>query len=293
MAQKLDDTGADLRRKVAELEQRLMECRADGDKPREQQSATAEVLSVINSSPGDLAPVFDAILDKAMNLCEAAFGTLRTTPDGEHFDLAALRRVPPALAEYLEHDPPTIGSGRGPARILEGEQVVHVLDAADDEAYRSGPPGRRALVDLGGARTVLSVGKGKENAVLGGFTIYSAEGPPFPRGSPARIPRCRFAREPRTDCGQPLHANIGLYGSRPSGFPQCGRACRHPNGVVCAAAQRQLLPWTHLRSPPGSAPLHRQADLALAEFCGSGGCRDGKCASHHRNSRGPGTADRH
>src|SRR5260221_7385405 len=179
MAQKLDDTGADLRRKVAELEQRLMECRADGDKPREQQSATAEVLSVINSSPGDLAPVFDAILDKAMNLCEAAFGTLRTTPDGEHFDLAALRRVPPALAEYLEHDPPTIGSGRGPARILEGEQVVHVLDAADDEAYRSGPPGRRALVDLGGARTVLSVGMRKDNAVLGVITIYRQEVRPF------------------------------------------------------------------------------------------------------------------
>jgi two-component system, NtrC family, sensor kinase len=104
---------------------------------------------------------------------------LRTTQDGERFDLAALRKVPPALAEYLEHDPPTIGSGRGPARILEGEQVVHVLDAADEETYRSGSPGRRALVDLGGARTILSVGMRKDEAVLGVITIYRQEVKPF------------------------------------------------------------------------------------------------------------------
>ena len=145
----------------------------------EQQTATAEVLQVINASPGDLAPVFDAMLDKAMRLCEAAFGTLRTTQDGERFDLAALRRVPPALAEYLEHNPPTIGSGRGPARILEGEQVVHILDAADDETYWSGPPGRRAFVDLGGARTILMVGMRKDDAILGVITIYRQEVKPF------------------------------------------------------------------------------------------------------------------
>jgi hypothetical protein len=114
-----------------------------------------------------------------MRLCDAAFGTLRTTQDGEHFDLAALGRVPPALAEYLEHDSPTIGSGRGPARILEGERVVHVLDAAADDTYRSAPPGRRALVDLGGARTVLSVGMRKDDVVLGVITIYRQEVRPF------------------------------------------------------------------------------------------------------------------
>jgi regulator of replication initiation timing len=179
MTTTLDDEVIALRLANADLRGRLDEALAERDEREAQKAAMAEILEVINASPGDLASVFDAILEKAMRLCGAAFGTLRTTQDGEHFDLAALRRVPPALAEYLERDPPTIGSGRGPARILEGERVVHVLDAAADDTYRSGPPGRRALVDLGGARTVLSVGMRKNDVVLGVITIYRQEVRPF------------------------------------------------------------------------------------------------------------------
>jgi GAF domain-containing protein len=144
----------------------------------EQQTATAEVLQVINASPGELAPVFDAMLDKAMRLCEASFGQL-TTYDGERFQTAATRGVPMAFAEFRRHNPPDYGPGTAPARILDGEPVVHVSDLTAEDAYRAGEANRRALVDLGGARTSLVVPLRKHDAVLGFINIYRQEVRPF------------------------------------------------------------------------------------------------------------------
>src|SRR5207253_9849773 len=93
----------------------------------EQQTATAEVLGVINSSPGDLAPVFDAMLEKAMRLCDAAFGQLGTY-DGERFRTAATRGVPAAFAEYRRSNPPNYGPGTTPFRILAGDRVIRTDD---------------------------------------------------------------------------------------------------------------------------------------------------------------------
>jgi GAF domain-containing protein len=138
----------------------------------EQQTATAEVLGVINSSPGDLAPVFDAMLDKAMRLCDAAFGLLMT-PDGKLHRAAAHRGLPPTLAEYFQQSVPM---GRGLiGRLLAGEDRAQVMDAADDEVYRSGSTTRQALVDLGGARTGLAVALRKDRAYLGAFWLYRKE----------------------------------------------------------------------------------------------------------------------
>ena len=144
----------------------------------ERQTATTEVLETINSSPGDLQPVFEAILEKAMMLCDAAFGTFATF-DGERLDTVATRGVPEAFARYRLSNPPAYGPGTGPARLIAGEDYVHDIDAADSEAYRQGDPSRRAIVELGGARTILNVALRKDDALVGTISIYRREVKPF------------------------------------------------------------------------------------------------------------------
>src|SRR5262249_14581937 len=132
----------------------------------EQQTATAEVLGVINSSPGDLAPVLDTILEKAMRLCDARFGIMNTY-DGENFQSIATRGVPPAYAEYRAQTLHRPEPGTTIERIARGESIVHITDLKEDEAYRNGSRMRRALVDLGGARSMVSVALRKDEALLG------------------------------------------------------------------------------------------------------------------------------
>jgi len=144
----------------------------------EQQTAAAEVLQVINTSPGDLAPVFDAMLERAMRLCEGSFAQLDIY-DGERFQTAAMRNVPRRLAEFRIQSPPSYGPDTIPARLIAGELVVHVPDLQAEAAYRDGEPNRRAVVDLGGARAALAVPLRKDNALVGEFTIYRLEARPF------------------------------------------------------------------------------------------------------------------
>jgi len=80
----LGDAAADLRQTIAELQQQLEERTLERDEALAQQTATAEVLQVINSSPGDLAPVFDAMLEKAHSLCDVAYGSLELY-EGQYF----------------------------------------------------------------------------------------------------------------------------------------------------------------------------------------------------------------
>ncbi|MGH7031019.1 MAG: GAF domain-containing protein, partial [Stellaceae bacterium] len=143
-----------------------------------QQTATAEVLQVINSSPGNLTPVFQALLDKALALCGAAFGVLWTY-DGEHLHATALHGVPAAFAEFLTRAPHPVGSQNAHGRLLSGEPVVHVVDLQADEAHRDRDPIRRSLVELGGGRVLLAVPLCKDDALLGVFTIYRQEPHPF------------------------------------------------------------------------------------------------------------------
>jgi GAF domain-containing protein len=144
----------------------------------EQQTATAEVLQVINSSPGNLTPVFDALLEKAMQLCGAAFGVLWTY-DGEAMRAAASRGAPSAYAEFLAGPPLRPGPVTAHGRLMRGATFEHIVDVAASEDYRLGDPFPRALVDLGGGRTILAVPLRKDDAFLGDIFIYRQEVRPF------------------------------------------------------------------------------------------------------------------
>src|SRR6516164_7227381 len=151
LQRQLAESRAERDRALAErdkAQRRLAERTAERDEALEQQTATSEVLQVINSCPGDLAPVFDAMLERAIRLCGASFGGL-TRVDGEDFHYVAMHNVPPAFAESMRQPRP-IGPGRAHYRLLNGEEVVQVQDVTAEDIYRSGEPGRRALADLGG-----------------------------------------------------------------------------------------------------------------------------------------------
>ena len=143
----------------------------------QQQTATADVLQVINSSPGRLEPVFAAMLEKATQLCEAAFGILWLC-DGEQFRAAAVHGVPAAYAQ-ITREPirplPTNPLGR----MLRGERLIVSTDVADEEPYRTGDPVRRALVDLAGARSVIQIALVTDETFLGSLTVYRQEVRPF------------------------------------------------------------------------------------------------------------------
>jgi signal transduction histidine kinase len=154
--------------------QEITDLKLELAKARGQLAATSEVLQIINASSGTLAPVFDAVLEKAMGLCEAAFGFL-TIYDGERFNIAAQRGVPDALAAYFAAGIDQARPGDAHWRLLAGEDFVHNLDQMDEDAYRSGNPLRRAVVDYGGVRTALVTALRKNGVILGALTIYRKE----------------------------------------------------------------------------------------------------------------------
>jgi len=157
---------------------RAVEEQAAMQEALERQTATAEVLEMINASPGDLAPVFDLILEKAMRLCGVAFGMLSTW-DGEHCRVIAARGLPPLFAENIASNLTTADIPPLVRRMIGSRHTVHILDSKDGEDYRAGFPAAGALVDLGGARTTLQIPLVKEEAVLGHFSFYRQEVRPF------------------------------------------------------------------------------------------------------------------
>jgi transcriptional regulator with GAF, ATPase, and Fis domain len=148
---------ADLQRQLAErtaerdeASRRLDERTAERDEAQAQQTATAEVLGVINSSPGDLTPVFDAIVEKAHILCGADIGSLLLN-EREHFRAIAVRGGTEEWADRLRSG--FRGSETPASRpLLAGKNFVHIADLSEIQH-----PMAEAAVRLSGARTLLSV----------------------------------------------------------------------------------------------------------------------------------------
>src|SRR6516225_5431835 len=134
-----------------------------------------ELAERFNTMAADLGPVFDAMLDKAIHLCDAAFGTLWTR-DGESFRAFALHRVPAAFADLLAKAPYRPEPGSQHERLMQGEPFVQTEDVAAET--RIGPV-RQALVEQGGARSIVAVPLRKDGAVLGVISAYRQEVRPF------------------------------------------------------------------------------------------------------------------
>ncbi|HYM74215.1 MAG TPA: ATP-binding protein, partial [Stellaceae bacterium] len=177
LADQFNGMAAGLQKSYAELEHRVEERTAELSETLEQQTATAEVLQVINASPGVLAPVFDAMLDKATSLCEANFGILWTFDNGLA-SAGALHKVPEAYAA-LVRGPFRPSPVSGPARMMRGDDTFAIVDLADSPGYRDGDALTRAIVDLAGTRSVVIAPLRTETVTLGAITLYRQEVRPF------------------------------------------------------------------------------------------------------------------
>jgi GAF domain-containing protein len=161
-------------RLLNELRQRT----ADLSESLEQQTATSEVLRVISSSPGDLKPVFEAMLTNATRLCEAKFGLLYLYEEGR-LRFGAAHDVPPAFAEARGKEPFTPSPDGTTGRVVTTKQPAQVVDLAATQSYSDRNPVVVAAVEVGGVRTAISVPMLKENALIGVISIYRKEVRPF------------------------------------------------------------------------------------------------------------------
>ena len=144
----------------------------------EQQAATSEVLRVISSSPGELEPVFKAMLENAVRICDASFGMLFRFEDSA-WRAAAMLGVPPAFADFWRRGPQRAGPRTALARVGETRQPVHIVDVTTEPAYVEGEPILVAAAKLGGFRTFLNVPMLKDKELIGVLAIYRQEVRPF------------------------------------------------------------------------------------------------------------------
>ena len=144
----------------------------------QQQTATADVLRVISSSPGELEPVFEALLENATRICEARFGNM-SLYNGETFQNVALHNPPDGYSERGLSEVIRPHAESGLAYVARTKQIAHIDDIRTQPPYREGDPAVVLLADAAGARTLLIVPMLKENTLIGTIAIYRQEVRPF------------------------------------------------------------------------------------------------------------------
>jgi len=145
----------------------------------EQQTATAEVLQVISSSPGDLEPVFAKMLENAVHICDASFGSIYRW-EADAFQLVARHNPPPAYAESPKPSDYHPDERTPLGRLFKTKQAIHVTDLSVDPSYVEQPaPEIAAVVEVAGVRTVLAVPMMRESELIGAFILFRQEVRPF------------------------------------------------------------------------------------------------------------------
>jgi GAF domain-containing protein len=170
-ARQASSTFADLQQQVSALTRALAEA-------GEQQTATSDVLKVISSSPGDLQPVFQAMLENATRICEAKFGVMWLSEGGGFQSVAVhgpAAHVESRRRQPVIHPGPELPLGR----LAHTRQIVHIADIRREQAYVEGEPTFVQLADAGGARTLLLVPMLKEKELVGAISIYRQQVRPF------------------------------------------------------------------------------------------------------------------
>ena len=187
----------------------------------EQQTATSDVLQVISSSPGDLEPVFQAMLEKAVRICGARFGNLFLCEDGA-FRVVAMHNAPPAYAEARMLAPIHPGPATALGRLARTKQAAQIDDLMAEPGYVGRDPLMVTGVEVGGIRTLVAVPMLKANELVGGGARRCGRMPTHERKR-----RCRKSAQRATRRGRPIdfpqcsqhhgicRRNAGLFGSRP------------------------------------------------------------------------------
>jgi signal transduction histidine kinase len=171
LADQFNDMAGRLEESYAGLEQKVEQRTAELSESLEQQTATSEVLRVISSSPGELEPVFQAILENGTRICQAVFGSLLLYEDG-WFRRVAVHNPPPAYAEHAKKEPRVPLNEKTLAAVLNSKRAMQIEDMSADSP-------ESPIAKFGGARTFVIVPMLKEDELIGIIGIYRHEVRPF------------------------------------------------------------------------------------------------------------------